>query len=303
MRRAQYTVLFLLAAVLAFLAFNLLRRSSAEGPVARGRHLSAWVETLGRGTSDGALQYEAEAAILQLGTNCFPHILRWIQSEKTPWRYQLPAPAASFVAGNRALDNLLRARAEMRLEGCLTAFHLLRTNANSATIAELTRLVNATNAPKTAQRAACFLADTGATGATPLVQILETPNHPMRGLVVRLFLVFQALDAAGETAVPGLIKCLTETSNQTAPIAAAVLGRVKARPDVTVPALVNSLVSPDPNLRRAAAMALSSFPDQAELWQRPLAALLTDSDELVRQNATNTLQKVVPAALTNRPTQ
>lgn len=201
------------------------------------------------------------------------------------------------------LNRWLSTSTERRIDGASAAFALLKSNVPSETITELAKLMNATNSPQTAYRAACLLASSGAKGVPALASVLENPKHPLRWLVVRLFFVDRELAASGQAAVPGLIQCLSDPTRETPAIAAAALGKIKASPELTVPALLSCLQSPDPHLRRCSAEALGNFPEQAALFRPSLTNLLTDPDEAVRDAITNSLSQIGADALTNAPSR
>lgn len=290
------TLIGVAAVVIALVA--ILRHSPGEGPVVNGRHLSEWVELLGTRTSNEHF-FEAEDAVVRAGSNSFPYILKWIQSEQKPWRSKLPPSTQRVIINHRWLNKWLSTSTERRIDGANAAFALLRTNVPSETITELARLMNATNAPQTSYRAACLLASSGANGVPALASVLENPKHPLRWLVVRLFFVDRELATSGQAAVPGLIQCLSDPTRETPAIAAAALGKIKASPELTVPALLSCLQSPDPHLRRCSAEALGNFPEEATLFRPSLTNLLTDPDETVRQATTDSLKQIAPAAPTN----
>ena len=298
--RTKAGAILLAVAAFGVVLFTVLPTNRGEGPVTSGRHLSEWV---GSRTSDGELFFKAQDAVIATGSNAFPYILRWIQSEETPRRYKLPRFAQIFIMNHSSLEHWLRTSTERRTQGAQDAFCLLGTNAPPQTITELVRLMNATNMPQTRFRAASILPSTGTNGLPALVAVLENPTQPLRWLVVRLFFVDERLASSSQAAVPGLIQCLKDPTRQTAAVAAAALGKMKASPELTVPALLSCLDSPDPHLRRSAAEALRTFPDQAALSRPPLTSLLTDPDETVRNAGTNSLKQIAPEVLTNATTR
>lgn len=290
----------------------LLVREPGEGPLCKGRRLSKWVEVFGQlqveplyvgaRIRDEGIYSDAKAAVTEAGTNAFPYLLKWLQYLGPPLRRRLPDPLRKFIFHHRKLELRMISHGELREEGVRPAFRLLRTNVTPATIEELARLMNATNAPQIARKATCILLELAPAGLPPIVMVIENPQHPMRELAVSGIAVTAAsLGPAGEQLVPGLIQCLRDTTPDIPENAALALGRLKMSPELAVPALVTSLQRLNSQLRASAAMSLAVFQADALPALPALTDLLGDADANVRVAATNAVCVLKAVALTNAP--
>ena len=315
MPRRRWPLVLIGSGVLALVLW-LLVREPGEGPLCKGRRLSEWVEVFGQlqvgmlhvgapiGGGEGIFS-DAKEAVTEAGTNAFPYLLKWLQYQGPPLRRRLPDPLKKFIFDHRKLELRMISHGELREEGVRPAFRLLRTNVTPATIEELARLMNATNAPQIARKATCILLELAPAGLPPIVKVIENPRHPMRELAVSGIAVTAvtaaSLGPAGEQLVPGLIQCLRDTTPDIPEDAARALGRLKMSPELTVPALVTSLQRLNSQLRASAAMSLAAFEADALPALPALTDLLGDADANVRLAATNAVRVLKTVALTNAP--
>lgn len=240
-------------------------------PTYNGRHLSEWVQVHGRAINTGSYgdYFDSEAAIREAGTNAFPLLLKWIQLEYSNRRHKLPRPLRQFYYR-------IMGPAEARAEGAAEAFRVLRTNTPPEVLLELTAMLNNSQMPQTASRAARALGNLGSQGEEPLVLALQQPHHPARFFAMTsLYQLNQnkELNLPPKLLLPTLIEFTTQTNG----------------PLTGGPAWASKFLSD-----------LNVTPDQ---YVSALTNLLADPDATVRTAATNALMQIAPEALTNAPAQ
>src|SRR5438552_7930497 len=120
-----------------------------------GKRLSEWVWKLGEPTAGGMLRRAgrdgpAWNALLQIGSNAIPYLVRWIQYEPPTWKRNLYA----LINHNLKCDIIDKKEALML--GAVDGFEILGPNAEGA-IPELALLMNDPKAPSGAGRATDIL--------------------------------------------------------------------------------------------------------------------------------------------------
>jgi HEAT repeat protein len=84
-------------------------------------------------------------------------------------------------------------------------------------------------------------------------------------------------------------------------MAALTLGVLRAEPQASAPALVRFLDNPQRLGRYYAICALTNFPSQAEIILPALTNALSDTNQLVRRSASNSIQSIVAEAQPQLP--
>jgi HEAT repeat protein len=103
-------------------------------------------------------------------------------------------------------------------------------------------------------------------------------------------LALHILERIGEAAVPGAIEALRDPTLKVRSGAADLLGRIGARPDLVVPALLRTLGDPEPDVRRAATGSLHKFGEISGEIRSTLTAIASgDPDPFVRIEAASAL--------------
>jgi hypothetical protein len=98
-------------------------------------------------------------------------------------------------------------------------------------------------------------------------------------------------------AVPNLILALGTTNHQVIQAHALfALGKIRSRPEVSVPAIIPFLRSPDVALRQKAVFALGEFRDAAKPAWAGLTQSLDDPDPWIRHAAAAALESIDPVA-------
>ncbi len=220
-------------------------------PVYQGRTVTFWLENAHDHSASLADQKAAGDAIHQAGTNAIPTLLR-----------------------------LMRARDSTAKTKILKWFQ--RHPRFKAPF------VSANN--KNMEAYLGFLAlDRDTRFAVPeLIQIYETAPESTAARIIPD--IFRSLGPDANPAVPALIHAAVNSTNHNARAEAVLaLGTIRSRPEIVVPALINSLRDTDYYTRANAAQALANFGADARPALPALTNLLGDPDALVRMTTTNTL--------------
>lgn len=263
-------------------------------PTYKARPLHEWVEFLAGPST------EARAAVQTLGTNCVPHLLRWIAYQgKTNasdrpfvWALSATPSAKNWKPVQRWLAR--RQQRALRAQGSAVAFAVLGNRASDA-VPALARLANTAPRP-VAERAVDALIWMGPRAVPPLLGTVTNQASRVRLYAIGLMLTF----GVGTTAaVPVFTGLLSDPATDVAAAAARALGRMQLQPQLVVPGLTNALRDHRLAVRAAAARALEDL-EQAALPAVPsLLAALEDKAREVREAATNAIVVIAPGALTN----
>jgi hypothetical protein len=305
-KRKWIILLLILFGALSLILFRLFGPAPGKGPAYNGRHLSAWVDFIGEWSLWGLVDLDdalaSEVAIKEIGTNAFPYLLQWIQSEAIPPSYKLPTPIYRFVAKRARIEKALMPRSHLRAVGSMEALIFLQTNIDAATVEELARLMNQTTAPKTASRAMVVLMRSGPEGIIPVVSLLDDTNSPMRSWAVRI-LATEHVGDGREILVPPLIRYINDPTATGRDNAVYALGKLGVAPELVLPVLISSFKSPDPNVRRLAAATIRNLGNHGLSALPALTNLFDDPDIGVRMTASNSVNAVASLQVTNAPAQ
>jgi HEAT repeat protein len=283
-------ILIALSLCVAIVLIAVLTQKEEPEPSYDGHPLSYWIVWRGY-----YLPAERTRPLREIGPSALPFLLKWIQYEPAPWRDKLASRMPNSPRGRAIALRLVNPRAQTRAYEAAFGLHCLGYQAKPA-IPELVRLMNKTNHLQTALRATEALAYTGTDALPPLLAVIQNQTHPCRATALNMLVHMPVITDAGRITVPAVINCLLETNDATIPvIAATALGDLKTAPELSVPALLHSLQSPDPKLRRASAFALIDFGDQAASAIPALTEALKDPDPPVRDAAAFSLRRIAPA--------
>lgn len=257
-----------------------------QEPSYKGRLLSQWLGDMNL-TSYSAGPVPHEGAILAMGTNAIPTLLKWIAYERAP--SQQSNQTEETVPDWRPHYPL---SAEARAERSEYAFEFLGTVARPA-IPELTRLARTSSGRWRAERCAAALAFIGPE-AIPSLLSLATNAPPWARYWALSVLQRFTSDPEGEQTVPVLISCLgyTNTDYNIDGAAQGILSSL--RPAVAVPVITNALQSPSARARLNAITCLSLYEHGAPgvIPVPALRAAMRDPDYQVRETATNILRRI-----------
>jgi len=197
------SVLVICAVAYFILIENALLSSKTRAePQFRGVGLSKWLRiwTLQGGSTDSDL---AQQAILSIGTNGLPYLLRWMTYETPPWCRML-ADSGPFRLRFFLLSRQYRANDTAR------GFFVLGTNAAPA-IPALAVLARSTNA-QVANRAIFALCGIGDVTLPVVSAILKDPNAPHRHLIPVALKQFNPERRTTNLWVPVLVEALSDTN-------------------------------------------------------------------------------------------
>ena len=209
MQQRQRKVLFfcLGAALLLTAVVWAISRDRDREPMYEGHTLREWADlSLRHGDR------KAYGAIVHMGTNTFPLVLKWLRYEPPPWKrkvlrrlsvllpdWLMPVPLAFWLDDMSAKD---------RVDRAYQVLDLLK--ANVASIApELLRL-SYDKSDVVANRAFTALGDAGTMGVPYLIRAILDPHHPRRAEAARQIGVALARNSAATNAIPALLECTAD---------------------------------------------------------------------------------------------
>src|SRR4051812_20082901 len=243
-------------------------------PTYQGRTLSDWTRDLDPHTAV-MVGHEPPAwtAIGHIGTNAIPTLLKWM-SEPDP-----PEPLKPHLAPCFTLSRSERAE---------FAFRILGETARPA-IPELTRLARKSSDPKRAERCSDSLAAIGPEAIPSLLSLATNGPRMTRWYAIAALEYFGNDRQSTIPAVPVLIKCMGDASDDVANKAADVMSRC-CSPDVVLPAVTNALQSASARRRKWAVRCLG-WDDRQPVSTIPLLRVaMRDTNYAVRESATNVLR-------------
>lgn len=253
----------------------------------KGQTLEAWMRSYATRSTENDL--EAEEAIRSIGTNAFPTLLRWIR-EPEPKRPDLLYRIAEW------LPRPLR-------PGWANAHHLSRPTLSSyafrafgtqacAAIPELLAIAANTTNSGVASTVYWTFAHMGSNGIPALLAVLGDPSHVHRGRAASILGFGEDFGSYTNAVITELIARLDDPS--VGQYAAGALGKLKAQPELVVPALAGCLnmTNGSPQLRIIAAASLVRFDEKAVPALPYLTNALDDSNPVVRQNVAEAIRQI-----------
>jgi HEAT repeat protein len=275
MKKNYPTILLATIAVIAL--FTSACNSRSQQPAYNGKTLSEWVGDIGKSNEESA---QAQEAIRQIGTNAIPFLLKEI-SDLGELYQKVGATNFSKEGGMRYINVHI-------------AFKALGPIAKPAVPALLDLL---TNTYASYSAAVVLTQIDPQTAAVALTEALTNNNINVRLVAAsELFEVRSNADIA--LAMPNLIQCLKDESTDKSAsfdlITTAIdtLGGIHARPDIAVPALLETLTNKDFIIRMVSARALGEFGNAAISAVPALEEATNDPDNHVRKIAVVALKKI-----------
>ena len=189
-KRRKLIGIILLAVIGGVIAYPLLHRD--DEPTYQGRRLSEWLERYNQNTSFPhetpaiASRHEAEAALLYIGTNAVPHLVKWISYEPPAWRTALRKWLPASIVKRRALYPLLNNdEADRRAYLAIHGFLRLGTNASIA-VPALEALMNNTKRTNSSIRTIFALGYVGESSTPALKAAFADKNRSNRELILKI---------------------------------------------------------------------------------------------------------------------
>ena len=285
MKRRRILLLLALAVVAAGM-FLLWSRGPKE-PAYQGKRLSQWIEEASRSGSNSNEQAAARKAIGTLGTNALP----WLMSE-----FKRPPPKLrnkfyGWVARNTRWDFRSR-RDEQRIRLASHGIYLLGSNAAPALPMLSTYLAD----PERGMRAANAMAGAGELSLPYVLRAVSSTNRDLA--YVGTWCLMQ-LARETESAIPHLVNMMNYWDFSVRSMALSGLGKVKARPDLTLPSIVRATTDADQRIRIHATHLLEYENSEGKPAIPALRRLMTNSDPAIAAAASNTIFRIDPSAMTH----
>lgn len=267
MTRRRAISAFVLVLALGAIIWLVIASTPPPEPTYQGKPLTFWL--IGY-TSISPSQATADAAVRQAGTNAIPTLLRLLRASDTrrsatirDWLQRHPRVA-------HYLGQTDFTPANVKVQEAHSAFVFLGPQARSA-VPELIRIYQ------------------------------SNPNGPVATWWIPD--IFYELGPDAAAAAPALVQMAVNTTNAlTRADAIRALGAVRAQPEITIPALINSLNDSNYYVRVSAARAFGDFGANSQSVLAALTNLLRDPVLPLRAAATNALDKlkqIVPG-ITNK---
>jgi hypothetical protein len=299
--RLKWPLLFLVPAAAAAALLLLSSTSREQEPSYQGKTLSQWLRTY---QDSRHKDQRAADAVHHIGTNALPYLLKWVDYEMPTWRQDLLRVTAgpAYALGGFRLVGLLSGEKQVRANLGLAGFEILKEEASSA-VPQLSRKLGRWKLTNTSHSTLTALMFVGKDGLPTLITVLTNNSNPQWVRVsaaAKIGAPGMTLGTNAAWMVPILANCLKD--NQVAWLAAQALGAIRLRPEIAVPALVESLEGKggaDLVIQINCAESLGSFGIEATAAVPALKAATTSTNAVLRQNATNALLMISPHVLDN----
>lgn len=240
-----------------------------------GRTISEWLLT---DRQQNGQTEERKFAILHMGSNCLPYLIKATQVDSLNLDNQLSQQQVEVWR-----TNLLRKM------NAMDAFATLGRQASPA-IPELIRLSREGATEGNRLAAISVLEVLEKDGFKAILEIASDTSHPQRGdAIFEIGTMHHEINATSLVAVPILMKCLNEKDPKIISSAAVALGNLGVQAETVVPALTNLMRNGNAQIRASVLYAFQSWPEAGALYAPTLITALGDADLEVRQAATNAL--------------
>ena len=186
-KKGKPVMLALLVCILFIFAI-IGTRPNVEEPRYNGQPLSYWLGLYQQYVYEYQSPEAATArqAVLNVGTNALPILLRWIEYEPPAWREKLVRYLPTRVSGNQKIRNWAGGTAKQHARLAGIGFGILKTNALPA-VPTLTALMNDSSAPGKRSRAILALAAMGEPAIPTLRAALQRGSRTIQTGIVYPF--------------------------------------------------------------------------------------------------------------------
>ncbi len=290
---------------------------TSREPRYQGRSLTDWLVQAQQNNNKPAEFEAARKAVLSIGTNAIPYLLKWTEYPKPGVASrirELLQAARRYPVGRQCVPEWLTL--DMKFERFMVAplgFSILGRTAASA-VPELSGKLHSAPDWLTAKLCLDDLQAIDPQGIPRLCAVITNPPPkgwsipppampPPPGFSLRVvaisYLFRMGTNAA--PALPALVQAINDNELDVAEHAVLALGLTGSGQAITVPALTHALQDPRARIRAAAADALSRLQAEARPAVPALLKALADEDPKVREWTTNALVEIAPEVFTNAP--
>ena len=284
---------------MVLLACNFLHERE---PSYQGRSLSSWLHIYSTSVSQPE-RNEARQAILQLGPNAIPSLMRWMRYSPSAWkRISIPVFQALYRSPAKVIvpDALIIDNSAYLAEKAALGFELLGHTAEPA-LPGLAELASDSSHPERSARAMRTLITMRPVGNSAIRQVLSGAVSQTRLNTLR-YIAGVHDQSMTRDLLPDLIQCLRGSDGQVARCAAFIITEQKHRePDATLTILLDAKNHADPHVRAEVIKCIATFERGAISAVPSLMQSLLDCDLTVRKEATNALRHIAPETFANAP--
>jgi HEAT repeat protein len=234
-----------------------------QEPVYQGKPLSAWLVGYDDGVWGSTQRKKADEAVLHLGTNAIPTLLRLLQADDSTFKMRLVRCAEQL-----RFFKIDYKPAHVRRREAFSGLNVLGAEAKSA--------------------------------VPVLVDLYESPNDADRNAIA---IALAGIGPEAKPAVPSLLRALDDPDLNVRRTAAAALGRIGAEPEAVVPKLINCLSNQDTYFKQDLCYALEGFGPEAKSAVPALLELLEHPNQSVRKDAARALKQINPEAIAQDETK
>ncbi len=298
------------ASILVVLAaFRFSQRRDHDQPVYDGRTLSHWLEYMDGMSSEADREspeyLQASNAVVQIGTNGLPFLLRWIQYEPSRVRRIIGGTAIAVLdkLPEAIVPGVVSYRVhrppEFRSAAAGVALKILGPQLEPV-IPELAAIAEKGTSRIAAALATEALGDAGPAAWGEIMHLVANTNSLGSSFAIRRLL---PMGTNARPAIPSLIRYVQQGDEYDARKSVYVLGALHLEPSTVVPVLAQTLTSTVPRISEAAAKALAKFGSAGSQALPELRMILSDSCSDRRIAASNSIQAITAAmaAATNTP--
>jgi hypothetical protein len=284
--RIRVTAIALLVVVIG--AWALL--SHEKEPISHGQPLSYWVLREDRQHEFSGQKAQADAAILEIGTNALPLLFKWVQYKQPRWRRVVWTMSLKLPTWWVA-DRIKESRTDILARNSSIALRVLGPQAAPIT-GQLILLLTNTVGSDPWLRADSVLLSSGTNALPAITEALKDPTKTYaRGPLLAAIRSMHPPPELAAPLVPLMIKLMDEKPYPE--IAALTLGSLGVEPQNSVPALIHSLGSSNGLMRLFTTETLTNFPAQAPMILPALSNRLDDSSPAVRAAASNSIRTIL----------